>query len=302
MSKRRRAGRCRPVVHRLRGRVRRGRLAGPARPPHHDLFRPVPALPAGRGDLGRQARRVAGDRVLARIGQFAPNVPAAVIAGRREPRSTWKRQYGLTEGKHFDAHRAAPASTCGRCPAGRGRGGAGRTGARGAGAHPGGGSPCAGLQRGPAGARRPAAGAAAAAGAARAFGTTRRGARQRARHGDREGGRPVSADVVIVGAGVIGAATAFHPQPAGRRRCPRARPRDRRVAGQAAARPRWCGCTTRSAPRLSWPCAATRCSRPGRISPAAPPRPPDRVDRVRRRGGGAARQRGDAARARRGPR
>src|SRR5262249_59290057 len=54
---------------------------------------------------------------------------------------------------------------------------------------------------------RPACGGAAR----RAFGRAGRRAGQRASGtAHREGGRPVSADVVIVGAGVIGAATAFH--------------------------------------------------------------------------------------------
>ncbi len=41
------------------------------------------------------------DRVLARIGQFAPNVPAAVVAGQVLTPLDLEREYGLTEGNIF---------------------------------------------------------------------------------------------------------------------------------------------------------------------------------------------------------
>ena len=53
-----------------------------------------------------------GDRVLARIGQFAPNVPAAVIARQVLTPLDLEREYGLTEGNIFhgdiDAGPAVP--------------------------------------------------------------------------------------------------------------------------------------------------------------------------------------------------
>ena len=53
----RRAGRCRPAVRGLRGRVDRGPVAGPGGAAHHDLLRAVRAVPAGRGNLGHPPRR-----------------------------------------------------------------------------------------------------------------------------------------------------------------------------------------------------------------------------------------------------
>jgi len=47
------------------------------------------------------AREELGDRVLARIGQFAPNVPAAVVARQVLTPLDLERDYGLTEGNIF---------------------------------------------------------------------------------------------------------------------------------------------------------------------------------------------------------
>ena len=47
------------------------------------------------------AREELGDRVLARIGQFAPNVPAAVVARQVLTPLDLERDYGLTEGNLF---------------------------------------------------------------------------------------------------------------------------------------------------------------------------------------------------------
>jgi phytoene dehydrogenase-like protein len=47
------------------------------------------------------ARDQLGDRVLARIGQFAPNVPAAVVARQVLTPLDLERDYGLTEGNIF---------------------------------------------------------------------------------------------------------------------------------------------------------------------------------------------------------
>jgi phytoene dehydrogenase-like protein len=47
------------------------------------------------------ARDELGDRVLARIGQFAPNVPAAVVARQVLTPLDLEREYGLTEGNIF---------------------------------------------------------------------------------------------------------------------------------------------------------------------------------------------------------
>jgi phytoene dehydrogenase-like protein len=55
-------------------------------------------LAAGTWDA---ARDELGDRVLARIGQFAPNVPAAVVARQVLTPLDLERDYGLTEGNIF---------------------------------------------------------------------------------------------------------------------------------------------------------------------------------------------------------
>jgi phytoene dehydrogenase-like protein len=55
-------------------------------------------LAAGTWDA---ARDELGDRVLARIGQFAPNVPAAVVARQVLTPLDLERDYGLTEGNVF---------------------------------------------------------------------------------------------------------------------------------------------------------------------------------------------------------
>ena len=163
-----------------------------------------------------------GDRVLARIGQFAPNVPAAVVARQVLTPLDLERDVRPDRGQHLPRrHRARTScSTCGRCPAGPGT----RRRCRGlylcgAGAHPGGG----------------VTGAPGYNAARRVLADLRRERRRPRRRPavpgttHREGGSPVSADVVVVGAGVIGAATAFHLSLLGAGDRARARPRDRRV-------------------------------------------------------------------------
>ena len=148
------------AVHRLRGRVERRRLAGAARPPHHDLLRAVPALPAGRRAPGTAPRDELGDRVLARIGGSRRTCPAAVVARQVLTPLDLERDYGLTEGNIFHgdispdqlfhmrpvpgwARYATPVERLYLCGAGAHPGRRGHRGAR--------------LQRGPPGPGRPAA-------------------------------------------------------------------------------------------------------------------------------------------------
>ena len=97
----RRAGRRRAAVRGLRGRLHRGRLAGPDRPAHHDVLRPVRAVPAGRGDLGQPAGRArrpgpGPDRASSRR-----TCPATVLARQVLTPLDLERDYGLTEGNIF---------------------------------------------------------------------------------------------------------------------------------------------------------------------------------------------------------
>ena len=194
-----------------------------------------------------------GGRVLARIGQFAPNVPAAVIARQVLTPLDLEREYGLTEGNIFHgdiapdqlfhmrpvpgwARYATPVPGLYLCAARRP---SWRRGHR-----------RAGLQRGPAGARRPAAGAAPAAGAGARYSLARlrhdpapaaswhgepsRRAAARGSSGTANGGARRGRQANECGCGDRRRRRdrrrdRVPSQPAGRRRCPRARPRDRRV-------------------------------------------------------------------------
>src|SRR6185312_7399558 len=134
-----------------------------------------------------------GDRVVTRIGAFAPNVPGAVLARQVLTPLDLERTYRLTEGNIFHgdlqldqlfhmrpvpgwARYATPVRALYLC---------------GAGAHRG-----TGVQRGPPGAGRPEA----EPGPGRA---ERGPGRKRTEH-------TVNPDVIIVGAGVAGASAAFH--------------------------------------------------------------------------------------------
>ena len=80
----------------------------------HDLFRPVPALPAGRGGPGTVRRDELGASWPG-LGQFAPNVPAAVIAQVLTPLRRPHR------GQHLPRRHRAGRALPRRCPAGPGR-------------------------------------------------------------------------------------------------------------------------------------------------------------------------------------
>jgi len=63
----------------------------------HEAFR----SPGGRASFDGALADELGDRVVARIGRFAPNVPAAVIARQVLTPLDLEREYGLTEGNIF---------------------------------------------------------------------------------------------------------------------------------------------------------------------------------------------------------